>query len=208
MKKTNTILSCLLIFSIYSCAPQKVDDNSTPEALAETLLYILKTEDQELFDKHLLTAEDDVYSDTLGVYRNQFWYTNTMNQYREYKSNIDNYEYSYRNIGKEEWLASKHPDQILASKKEEAEIRRKNILVNVFRLKEGFRQQGLTDWSKVEFDRFTFRFIRDGNVTNSNSLYFTNGEYTGEITMPAFVKAKDGTWRFHNPPEFDGYFKM
>ncbi len=56
--KTQLIIILLLVaFFTNACAQSKVDDNSTPEALAKTFLHILKTNNQELFKKHLATTE-------------------------------------------------------------------------------------------------------------------------------------------------------
>ena len=199
----------ILAVSIFTngCAQSKIDDNTSPEALAKTLLSAVKTNDQTLFDKHLLTVEDDIYSDTLNYFRNANWYTTIMQDFRKVESESDKYKTIYERMdgGKEAWLAQYNPDKILENKRKTAEEEIANKSKNAFRLKDKFRERGLTDWSNVEFENFSFRFVRDGQVTNNNKIRFRNGDYIGAITMPAFIKASDGTWRFHNQPSYSNY---
>ena len=58
LSKTGLLfLLTVLALGALNCSSSKVDDNSTPEMLAKTFLHILKSNDQELFKKHLATTE-------------------------------------------------------------------------------------------------------------------------------------------------------
>lgn len=45
-------------FILVACGPTKIDDNSSPSKLGETLFCAIQTNDQELYLKHFYTEED------------------------------------------------------------------------------------------------------------------------------------------------------
>lgn len=198
------LLLVLAFFTTFTGAcSQTVDDNSTPETLAQTILSAIKTNDLTLFQKHVASEAEIFTLDTLSV-RGGFGREVFQLQRLELQK--------ARAKGMSEAQAKAEMNKITVESavkeyREQAQSRHQFLInqYNFDQIRRNFESDGLLDWSNVAFKKFSFETTSEGKIVEDGVIEFTNGEFTGRISLVEFYKGSDGKWRIVSTPRYQSY---
>lgn len=118
----------------------------------------------------------------------------------------------------QEYVYTMHEVNFMLSNNEKAIKNKKGILERFEEYNERLRkvdgeikkqasQNGLNDWSNIEFSHLNYALNSDDISAKNTVLYFTNGEFLGSIRLRGIYKSDRG-WFMAGVPKFGKYNRM